>query len=167
MPLRIVVELVVLAAVAALLALGINLLREEPFPFRITEEFYRIESGAKPLTLSNAHRHFDEGRAIFVDARTSEEFEEEQIEGALNVPIEQWEEIYPALSPWIEGQPVVLYAGRDWIGPADDLAAGLAARGHGDSLFIFLEGFEVWREAGLPTISGPDQILGGSIEEEW
>jgi rhodanese-related sulfurtransferase len=126
-----------------------------------------MESGAAPLTLAGAQRLFDQGRSVFVDARESEEFEKGQVEGALNVPIGQWEELYTELAPWIEGQPVVVYAGRAWIGPADDLAAGLASRGHADSLFVFLGGFESWQEAGLPTMSGPDEMLRDPFEEQW
>lgn len=130
------------------------------------EEFYRLESGAAPLLLARAEQLFDRGRSVIIDARPAEEYREGQIEGALNVPIEHWEDLYPELAPWIERLPIVLYAGRDWIGPADDLAAGLMSRGHADSVFVMLDGYEGWFDAGLPTDSGPDRFLIDE-SEEW
>jgi hypothetical protein len=78
------------------------------------------------------------------------------------VPFDAWEELYPAVEPWIAGRAIVLYAGRDGIQLADNLAGALASKGHDDSLFVFLGGVAEWREAALPTAKGPDETL-----QEW
>jgi rhodanese-related sulfurtransferase len=155
----------VLAVLSAIIAAGINGLKREPFPVHVPPGFYGIESPARPLLVAGAGRHFEEGRSVFVDARRASAFEEARIQGALNVPFDRWEELYPALEPWLAGRGIVLYAGRDDIRTADDLAGALAKRGHIDSLFIFLGGVEEWRRAGLPIATGPDSTLEGS--EGW
>ena len=101
---------------------------------------------------------------MFLDPRETAEYEDARIEGALHVPFDRWEELYPALEPWIDGRPIVLYAGRDKIQLADDLAGALASQGHDDSLFIFLGGIVEWRETALPIAAGPDATL---EEDDW
>ena len=156
------------AVVAAIVAVAINELRGERFPLRVPAGFYAIESPARPVLVAGARRLFKEGRSVFVDARPAGEYETSQIKGALNVPFDRWEELYPALEPWIAHGGIVLYAGREQIRLADDLAVALASRGHADSLFIFLGGVEEWAQAGLPISTGPDPTLREAQKwEEW
>lgn len=99
---------------------------------------------------------FDSGGAVFIDARTSEEFEAGQIEGAISVPFEDWRELLPDVQPWIEGQETVIYAGERTIDSADDLAAVILSRGQPrPSVFLFIGGFEEWSASGLPVRRGP------------
>lgn len=153
---------------AAVIAAAVNGFRAEQYPMDVPDGFYTIESGASPLLLSGAKRHFDEGKSIFLDVRESEDFEEGSIDGAMSIPFERWEELYPEVEPWIEGQQVVLYAGRESVRDADDLAGALASRGLDGPFFIYLGGIEEWREAGMPIATGPDPLLEGIDEEdEW
>jgi len=163
---KLLIELCILAVASAIVAAAINRLREEPYPIRVPEGFYGIESGASPLLLAGAQRHFDEGESVFLDARTSEHFEECQIEGAMNVPFERWEELFPAVEPWIEDRQIVLYAGREMISLADDLAGAIASRGLDEALFIYLGGIEEWRETEMPIATGPDPLLEEKDEED-
>ncbi len=166
---RALLEALLLAVLAAAVAVTLNASRAEKLPARLPEAFYHLESGARPALLPQARRLFDEGKTVFLDARSREKFERGQIDGALNVPFDRWREIYPNLGGWIEGRKVVLYADRSGTGDADDLAGALAARGHArDSLFVYLGGFEEWRDSGLPVSAGPDRVLGeeGSADEE-
>jgi rhodanese-related sulfurtransferase len=129
------------------------------------EAFYRIESGARPILLPRAARLFEDGRTIFLDARSGERFALGQIDGALSVPADLWQDLSADVLPWIEGQKVVVYADREAIDPADDLAGSILARGlPRDSVFIYIGGVEEWRAAGLPVREGASSVL--SPEEE-
>jgi rhodanese-related sulfurtransferase len=156
--------MLVLAVLSAALALAIHSVKQDPLPLEVPAGFYSIESPAHPLLLQGARRHFEDARSVFLDPRTTEEYEEARIQGALHVPFDRWEELYTALEPWIAGRAVVIYAGIDRIRLADDLAGALASRGHSDSLFIFLGGVDEWRASGLPIGDGPDATL---EEEDW
>ena len=127
---------------------------------RLPAAFYNVESGAKPLLLAGARRLFREGKAVFIDARTSDEYEKGQIQGAFNVPFEQWRDLYVDLAPWLENQKIVVYASPEEIAQADDLAGALASRGHRDQLLVYVGSIDEWRAAGLPVRTGPDPVLG-------
>ncbi len=106
-------------------------------------------------------RLYKEGRSVFLDARTPDEFALGQIDGALSVPIDRWQDLYPEILPWIEGQKTVVYAGAADVGPADDLAGALLSRGQPrDSVFLYVGGMEEWRRAGLPVRKGERRFLG-------
>jgi rhodanese-related sulfurtransferase len=136
--------------------LGWNALRAHRLPMRLPAAYYELESKATPLFLKQARRLFDAGQAVFVDARPADVYAEGQIEGAYSLPLDRWEEIYPALSGWIAGHRIVIYAGENGVHEADDLARALASRKVSDSLDVYVGGFEEWKEAGLPLRMGPD-----------
>jgi rhodanese-related sulfurtransferase len=142
------------AAAAAFSAIG-NGMRRDPLPMRLPEALYQVESEARPILLPRAVRLYKEGRSVFLDARSPDEFAFGQIDGALSVPIERWQDLYPEILPWIEGQKMVVYAGAADIGPADDLAGALLTRGQPpDSIFLYVGGMEEWLRAGLPIRKG-------------
>lgn len=166
MGVRALAEACLLAAVSLALAVPANRLRREALPLRIPESYYRTVSNARPLLLERAQRMHRAGRAVFLDARGSEVFEKEHILGAFSLPADDGSERVLELEDWLASAPIVVYAGRDQIGWADGVAEGLAGRGHADSLFLLLASFEEWRQAGLPTESGPDPLQRLEKDEE-
>jgi rhodanese-related sulfurtransferase len=160
------IELALIALVAASAGFAINALRRDRLPMRLPEAYYDIESKARPIFLAAARRFFDAGHAVFVDARPAAAYEEGQIEGALNLPLDRWAEIYPRIASWIEGRAIVVYAGKDGVRDADDLALALASRRASDSLYVYTGGFEEWKAAGLPLRSGPDPNAGDDSFED-
>lgn len=165
---RALLETIALAVLAAAAAVAWNAGRAERFPTTLPAAFFRADSGARPILTAQAGKLYAEG-AIFLDARAPDEYAEGQIEGALNVPVEEWREIYPELSSWISGSKVIVYADPDRVERADDLARALLSRGAPrESLFVLIEGIDAWRRAGLPSAEGEDRVLGsglGSDEE--
>ncbi len=157
---RTIIETLVIAAIALGAGAIVNGTREDPLPMNLCETFYRIESGARPVLLRRAARLFEEGRAIFLDARPGERFALAQIDGALNVPADRWQDLCADVLPWIEGQKIVVYADAGEIDPADDLAGSILARGQPrDSVFIYIGGIEEWRAAGLPVREGVSSVF--------
>ena len=49
--------------------------------------------GVKTLDLAQAYQIWQEKRALFVDARKAEEYQELHVQGAVNVAPETWEEL--------------------------------------------------------------------------
>lgn len=165
---RTILETLVLAMIALAAAALLNGTRRNPIPMRLDEAFYKIESNARPIGLRGALGLFEEGRAIFLDARSRESFALGQIDGALNVPADRWADLIDDVLPWIEGQKVVVYADEIAIDPADDLAGAILARGFSsDSLFVYIGGFEAWRAAGHPVREGASTVLDAAEDPEY
>jgi rhodanese-related sulfurtransferase len=164
-----VIEALLLAA-AAVVAGGVgNAIRRDHLPLRLPATYYQVESGAKALLLAPAEEMFRGGKAIFLDARPVDAFEAGHIQGSFHVPVEEWTSLYEDLAPWIEGQPIVVYASPDQVSRADELARALASRGHARRLFVYVGGIEEWRGAGMPVDIGPAPPLDPEAEEgiEW
>jgi rhodanese-related sulfurtransferase len=158
---------VAIGVLSLLVGFAVNAARKNSVPMKIPAAYYKVESKtAKAIFLTDARRLFEAGDAIFIDARGPEEYERGQIEGACNVPLDRWQDLYPALSPWIEGKPVVIYAGKDQAGLADDLALALSSRVTRGRISVYIGGMEEWAGAGLPIRTGPDPILGGE-SDSW
>ena len=49
--------------------------------------------GVRTLDLAQAYQIWQEKKALFVDARKAEEYQELHVQGAVNVPPETWEEL--------------------------------------------------------------------------
>ncbi|MBD3162331.1 MAG: hypothetical protein GF346_08310 [Candidatus Eisenbacteria bacterium] len=162
---RALTDLLLLAVAAAIVAAAANFARPEPFPLAVPDGFYHMESGAKPIRMGATRRLFDAGDAVFLDARSAEVYVGGRIEGALNLPFDEWEEALPSVEPWFDRQPVVVYAGRGEISLADDLGSVLRDHARVEKLYLYLGGFEQWRDAGLPVSDGANPIP--PEETEW
>lgn len=162
-------EAFVLALAAGLIGAAINAPRSNRLPMRIPAGFYQVESKTKTLLLPQARALFEERKAIFLDARSNDEFEHGRILGSFSVPVEEWSYLRADLEPWIEGQTVVIYAASDQISRADALAGALKSREQAGSIAIYLGGMDEWRAAGLPTEDGPAPLLnpGSEGEDGW
>ncbi|MFN8587124.1 MAG: rhodanese-like domain-containing protein [Candidatus Eisenbacteria bacterium] len=100
-------------------------------------------------------KRFHEARAaVFVDARSAEEFAEGHIAGASNLP---FDDVYkkPELAKAFDehGVPIVVYCGGGDCDLAKSLAYALIEAGH-KRVLVFKDGYPVWAAAGLPTAKG-------------
>lgn len=163
---RSLVELIAIAVISAAVGVAVNAVRRNRLPMRLPEAYYQVESKAKPILLPTARRLFDEGRAVFIDARPTAEYEASQIEGACNLPFERWQEVYPAISSWIVGRRIVVYGSKDGVQDADDLALAISSRMASDSIYVYIGGFEEWKAAGLPLRAGRDPNLEDAMPGE-
>lgn len=157
-------EALALGILALGLAVAGNRLRPDPLPARLPEAFYQLASPARAVLLPGAARLHGTGRAVFLDARLPDEFLQGHVLGAFSLPVDRWQDRLVDLEDWIQGEPIVVYAGAGQISWADDLAGALASRGHEDSLFVLVAPFEEWRAAGHPTEEGEDPL--GAIEAQ-
>lgn len=107
--------------------------------------------GVKTLDLAQAHQIWQEKRALFVDARKAEEYQELHVQGAVNVPPETWPEL-PAseLMKMAKTQELVIYCSQESCDDALKLAKKLRAAGF-IRVMAFTGGFRAWDEAGYPA----------------
>jgi rhodanese-related sulfurtransferase len=107
--------------------------------------------GVKTLDLAQAHQIWQEKRALFVDARKAEEYQELHVQGAVNVPPETWPEL-PAseLMKMAKTQELAIYCSQESCDDALKLAKKLRAAGF-IRVMAFTGGFRAWDEAGYPA----------------
>ena len=107
--------------------------------------------GVKTVNLEQAHRWFQEGKALFVDARTPDEYAELHIPGAVNLPEETLKKgLVQAVAGVPQDRPLVVYCGQVSCDAALKVAEGLQSRGF-TQVTAFLGGFQAWDEAGYPA----------------
>ena len=107
--------------------------------------------GVRTLDLAQAHQTWQEKRALFVDARKAEEYQELHVQGAVNVPPETWEEL-PAseLMQMDRTRELVVYCSQESCDDALKLGKKLKAAGF-TRVMAFTGGFRAWDEAGYPA----------------
>jgi rhodanese-related sulfurtransferase len=110
--------------------------------------------GVTTLDLAQAHRIWQEGQALFVDARKADEYQELHVQGAVNVPPESWEELASsAVMKLDRARPLVVYCSQESCDDALKLAKRLQAAGF-TRVMAFTGGFRAWDEAGYPADIG-------------
>lgn len=107
--------------------------------------------GVKTLNLAQAHEIFQQGQALFVDARKPEEYEELHIPGAVNLPPEMLEkEGAGALEGIAQTRVIVVYCSQVQCDAALTVAEKLQSLGYKEAA-AFLAGFNAWDQAGYPV----------------
>jgi len=155
---RFLLEILMIALLGAGAGALLNALRPDPLPYVLPGSVLQIESGVRAVFIREAHRLFEAGDYIFVDAREEEEFRAGHIEGALSVPVALFDALYPELQVWVAGQPLLIYGGSPSLLSADELARRLRAKGE-KKLLIFAAGFEGWRARGYLVETGGEGLL--------
>jgi rhodanese-related sulfurtransferase len=141
-------QAVIIIVAVVLIALAFNALRKDGIPLVADAEAFRVRTDAEFLKVTDAERQFEEGNAIFVDARAPQAFAVGHIEGALNVP-----PTGPELerAGWLSGagSSVICYASEKNQRQAGVVADKLIEMGT-EKVFVLYGGLEAWVAAGLP-----------------
>lgn len=155
-------QAVIISVVVVVVSLVFNAVREEGIPIVADAGTFRIQTDAEFIKIDDAQRLFEEGGAVFVDARDARIFAMGHIEGALNIPpagagIEEFS--------WLSDvdSDIIIYASEESQRQAGVVADKLLEMGAG-GVRVLYGGFEVWKTAGLPT--GADQGASGALEQE-
>lgn len=116
-----------------------------------------IPDVTEPLEVQYAtvKKFFDAGAAVFVDARTREEYEAGHIPGALHL---DFDDVFsnPSLARSFEtgGKPIIAYCGGGDCEVSRNLAFSLIDAGH-RKVLVFMGGTAGWQAEGQPFATGP------------
>ncbi|NLN16814.1 MAG: rhodanese-like domain-containing protein [Firmicutes bacterium] len=107
---------------------------------------------APVINLAKAKELFDEGEAIFLDARSRSAYGESHIAGALSVPLLDVLRERVDLAAILPDKDAILvaYCSGDGCDMAGELAEELARQGY-QRLYVFQAGMPAWEAAGYPT----------------
>ena len=93
---------------------------------------------------------FDKGDVLFVDARSSDNYEDGHISGAISLPVGQLDErIESFLNRYSPDQPIVTYCSGRTCEDSHNLAQFLSDAGF-TNVRIFIDGFPGWEAEGYP-----------------
>jgi rhodanese-related sulfurtransferase len=82
---------------------------------------------------------------LWVDARSTEEYEADHVPGALHLNLENWDELFPKfLDQWVPGKRVVVYCSAATCELSREVAERLR-KNDISSVFVLKGGWETWK----------------------
>ena len=149
-------SLIVLAAVA--IALISNHFRPASLPLIgdwSPEARLMSPSGRQmAITLDDANNLHQSMGAVFMDARPQEEFTKGHIQGAISLPWHESEQrVMDVTANLTNDAVIVTYCDGDTCDLSKDLALFLENLGF-TNVRVLVNGWTVWRNAGLPVVTG-------------
>lgn len=146
---------------AILLAGGVNLLRPDGIDWlrqskTISGTASKADVATTRISIETAFEAFQTKRAVFLDARNPEIYDEAHIPGAINIPPEQFEvDAEPFINRVPPNQEVILYCDGPGCHLAETLAELMLEVGY-EKLTLFTDGWQGWSEKELPIASGKE-----------
>lgn len=143
-----------IAFLAIAAGLAVNHIRSDRLP--LISDWSPKDRLAKSMaiTLEEARRFCESGSAIFVDARSLEDYREGHILCARNLPLKDVDE---RLDSAMAGVPleetIVVYCDGEECSLSEELAKELFFRGY-ENVRVLVNGWSRWLEAGFPTAKG-------------
>jgi rhodanese-related sulfurtransferase len=154
-------ETIGIMLIAVTLGLIVNQLRSDRLPLIADwspEARLTLKLGNKILIpLNEASDKFFSGAAVFIDARPSEEYREEHIRGARNLPIGAFDEkAGEVLIDLPENTLIITYCDGEKCNLSVELAQKLKQIGF-ENVRVLFNGWTVWKEHHLPTQAEPSR----------
>jgi rhodanese-related sulfurtransferase len=142
-------EGIIIALISVVVSLAVNFARDDGIPLIADADAFRIQTNAEFLKVEDAGSLFDQGKAVFIDARAPEIYDRRHIEGAMNVTPTDTD--LESLM-WLTGADihVVCYADEASQRQAGVVADRLLDMGC-EKVFVLNGGIEAWIALGLPV----------------
>lgn len=145
---------------AAAVALSVNALRPGGIaliPAPNPDHAVVLATGERiDIDFEDARSAWESGNAVFLDARPHSQFEEGHIPGAIAFPWLEFDQYVERVLPELpEDRTLVTYCDGTACTLSKDLAKALMDFGFSDTR-VLVNGWTVWREAGLPVESGAE-----------
>jgi rhodanese-related sulfurtransferase len=148
-------EIIILVGVSVILALVVNTLSPRGISLVgmwDTADLAEDPAGQPKIieSVASAKSIFDKGDALYVDARSQNDYENGHIPGAVSLPMGQFEAgIEFFLNRYPPEQPIVTYCSGRTCEDSHDLAQALSDVGF-TNVRIFIDGFLGWEAQGYP-----------------
>ena len=148
-------EIIILIGVSVILALVVNALSPRGIALVGKWDSANLVGDATDQqkiidSVAWAKSIFDKGEALFVDARSQNDYENGHIPGAVSLPMGQFEAgIEFFLNRYPPDQPIVTYCSGRTCEDSHDLAHALSDVGFTD-VRIFIDGIPGWEAEGYP-----------------
>lgn len=157
---RIIFEVIVIAFLSVLLALGNSLLRRDALSWvarrQPVEEKRPEDASFKHISLAQAKEMHARHAAVFIDARSRRAYEEGHIAGAMNLEPNLFDQWSRQLVDELQTvQVIVTYCDGAQCPLSRELAEKLTWLGY-EKVYDLKDGWAQWRAAGLPIETGDE-----------
>ena len=144
-----------LLALSVLLAVSVNQFRSDGIlligDWSETARFADASGGSMIVSLEEARGLFRADEAIFVDARPKHQCDEGRIQGALCIPWQDVDRYFFDAAERLEAEKTIIaYCDGEACDLSHELALFLRDMGFPNA-FVLVNGWTVWKQAGLPT----------------
>lgn len=149
----------VIVVLALALSLASNGIRGDGLPlvgdWSQKAQLSSLETMEEPVvTLDEARALFLTQGAVFIDARPEEAYLSGHIRGALNLPVQGFDEFFAeVMAPVSPDSLIITYCDGEGCTLSKDLAMELSARGY-SHVRVLVNGWSVWLDANLPSETG-------------
>ena len=148
--------LLILSAVAAL---AVNAIRADRLPlisdFSVAARMTTATGERIDISLEEAEKLFFTHTAVFIDARSGEDYANGHIQGARSLPWHDVDLNFMAVTADLDlATAIVTYCEGETCELSHDLALFLRDAGFANTR-VLVNGWTVWQQAGLPVESGP------------
>ncbi len=143
--------IVILSVIAGL---AVNMLRTDPLPFFqdwSTEARLTLNTGdSLMISLPEAKTLFKENKAVFLDARGKELFDQGHIRGAKNLPWHEVDDHFLEVTKGMDRESLIItYCDGESCNLSHDLALFLKNMGF-SHVKVLVNGWTIWQENQLP-----------------
>lgn len=149
---KIFVESAVIVVLSAVLALSVNMVRPDGLPLvHAAKSAVTLDAAKGEISIKDAVMLFVTKRAVFIDARSSLEFDGGHVQGALSLPPDEFEYLYADIAPRLAGkEAVITYCDGERCMLSVELAKKLRAKGV-KNVLVLKNGWTLWQQEKLPT----------------
>ena len=145
-----------IVVVAVCVGVVVNHLSPRALPLFASEQSLRpsVSAAVTYTSIDEARELLGDPGAIFLDARPAAAFDEGHIEGALSLPVDDFDEVEQALRAALRrAARLITYCDGIDCEQAAQLADKLTNAGYRNIALMF-EGWEAWERAGYPAAEG-------------
>ena len=152
---KIAVQALGIVLISGVLGIGVNVFRADSIPLvenwneRVLNE--QLAGGLPAVSLAQALRAFTNNEALFVDARQSDFYRIGHIPGAINIPVDDFDQLFPKLSEKIlSAVQVISYCDGASCEMSIELTEKLLMAGV-DRVAVYTGGIQQWQAEGHPV----------------
>jgi rhodanese-related sulfurtransferase len=151
-------QLPVLVVLSAAVALAVNALRVDRLPlvgdFSVAARMTTATGERMDIALEEAEKLFITQAAVFIDARSLDDYVKGRIQGARSLPWQEVDSNFIGATQDLDLETrIVTYCDGETCELSHDLALFLRDAGFTNSR-VLVNGWTVWQQAGLPVESG-------------
>jgi rhodanese-related sulfurtransferase len=152
---RVIFEVVVIALFSICLSVGVNSFRSDGLPLFSDSSRQSPATAAndnvRPISIEQAILRYREGKALFADARSSEDYAAGHIRGAVNLPEQQMDQwLNDILMKEEPSRLIITYCDGQHCPLALRLAQELHRAGF-ENVYYLPDGWKKWQDYNMPT----------------
>ena len=103
------------------------------------------------IALEDAEALYFNQQAVFLDARSREQYRKGHVEGAKSLPWEDFERRFPQVMSGISRDAIIItYCDGESCNLSRELASALIAKGY-DQVRVLVDGWKLWQQFNLHT----------------